>query len=59
MRVIPHSGRVLSLATPAIIFIRRPIITCSRSSSQVKSSQHESSHVNVLKFKSRTRGRQR
>jgi hypothetical protein len=40
MRVIPHSGRVLSLATPAIIFIRRPIITCSRvKSSQVNMSQ--------------------
>ena len=40
MRVIPHSGRVLSLATPAIIFIRLPIITCSQASVQVyKSSQ--------------------
>jgi hypothetical protein len=48
MRVIPHSGRVLSLATPAIIFIRKPIITCSRSASQVKSSQHEARQVHVL-----------
>jgi hypothetical protein len=46
MRVIPHSGRVLSLATPAIIFIRMPIITCSRSSTvQVKSSQVNMSQV--------------